>query len=67
MIMSDRHVVETSEFNNGDHTVVTVVSEDEYGNKHVGTSSYENDTWHTDSDRESAHKEATEQSFSPYN
>ena len=63
MVMSDRHVVETSEFNNGDHTVVTVVSEDDYGDKHVGTASYENDTWHTDSDRESAHKEATEQSL----
>lgn len=65
--MSDRETKEIIETTSGDTTVVTHVTVDENGDEHVGTSSYENDTWHTDSDREAAHKEAADEAYSPYN
>ena len=65
--MSERYTIETTETDCGDHVVVKVVTEDESGGRHVGVASYEKDTWHTDSDREEAHKRAQEQADSPYN
>lgn len=65
--MSERYTTERSETDCGDHVVVTVVTKDDSGGTHIGTSSYEKDTWHTDSDREEAYKNAEEQAYSPYN
>ena len=67
ILMSERFTKEITETDCGDHIVVNVVTEDEDGGIHVGTDSYEKDTWHTDSDREEAHKNATEKAYSPYN
>lgn len=65
--MSDREVTQIFETENDGVSTVTVISTDEDGGQHVGTASYEHDTWHTDSDREDAYKEATEQSLNTYN
>lgn len=61
--MSDREVTQIFETENDGVSTVTVISTDEDGGQHVGTSSYELDTWHTESDREDAYKEATEESL----
>ncbi len=56
-----REIVSTSEFVSGDRTEVTVTAQDtESGEYYTSTRSYENDTWHTDSDRDTAHQEATQ-------
>lgn len=61
--MSERDVTQVIETEKDGISTVTVVSTGEDGSQHVGTSSYEHDTWHTESDRENAYKEATEQSL----
>lgn len=64
--MAERDITEVIETEKDGVSMVIVTSTDENGDKHVGTSSYEHDTWHTDSDRETAYKEATEDSLNPF-
>lgn len=65
--MSERDVTQVIETEKDGVSTVTVIATDEDGGQHVGTASYEHDTWHTDSDREDAYKEATEESLNTYN
>lgn len=65
-IMS-REVISTSEFVSGDRTEVTVSARDtETGEIYTSTRGYDNDTWHTDSDRDMAHQEATQDALTKY-
>ena len=61
--MSERVVTQICETESNGYSTVQVISTDEYGDQHVGTGTYENDTWHTSSDREDAYQRATEQSL----
>ncbi len=65
--MSERDVTQVIETEKDGVSTVTVIATDADGGSHVGTSSYEHDTWHTDSDREDAYKEATDQALDTYN
>lgn len=61
--MSERNVTQVFETEKDGVSTVTVISTDEYDRQYVGTSSYQQNVWTTDSDRENAYKNATEQSL----
>ncbi len=62
-----REVTSISEFVSGRRTEVTVTAVDtETGTIYTSTRGYDNDTWHTDSDRDTAHQEATQDALTKY-